>query len=105
MKQARARCCGFDVLTASVVIPLASIVGIALGTMIAGFTKASKAYGAPHITTSSAKAIADPSVCCCDDSACTKNCKKYDNGTCGERNKYPCNAGDCASASAVSGRK
>jgi hypothetical protein len=103
MKQARTRCFWFDVLKASVVIPLASFVGIALGTIIASVTKASDAYRSAHVTISSAKVIADPSVCCCDDSACTNNCKKYSDGTCGERNKYPCNDGDCASASTVSG--
>ncbi len=93
--QNRSRRRRFNILTAGVIIPISAVVGVTLGTTIVNVTKASVVSRSGRATHFPARVAADPSVCCCDDSACKKNCKTYPDGTCGERNKYPCNTKDC----------
>lgn len=37
----------------------------------------------------------DPSICCCEDSACTQWCIGFEEGSCGEFGMYPCNPSAC----------
>jgi len=68
---------------------------VALRTGVEAQRVSVKVYRLREATAGSSRRGRDPSICCCDDSACTEGCIGYEEGSCGEHGQYPCNPGVC----------